>query len=74
VWEIIRTVSETKGRGENRLRAVAATCDLSLAQVRLAVDFYATFPDDIDRQLESHARAAEQIHQQIRRREKLLST
>src|SRR5687767_10456408 len=51
VWEIIRDVLAGPGRGESRIRRVATAAGLSEAQVRLAVDFYAAFPDEIDRRL-----------------------
>jgi hypothetical protein len=74
VWEIVRAVSEAKGRGETRLRAVANARDLSLARVRLAVEFYAAFPNEINERIEADERAAERIREEITRREQLLSS
>lgn len=74
VWEIVRAVSEAKGRGETRLRAVANAHDLSLARTRLAVEFYAAFPNEINERIEADERAAERIREAITRREQLLSS
>ncbi|MBI2703693.1 MAG: ribbon-helix-helix protein, CopG family [Actinobacteria bacterium] len=73
IWEIIRDVSEVKGRGEKRIRAVADASGLSVAQVRLAVDFYAAHPDEVDHRIEVDKREADRIRELIRRREDLLS-
>jgi hypothetical protein len=74
VWEVVRAVSATKGRGEQRLRAVADATDLAIAQVRLAVDFYAAFPAEVDERIDADRRAAERIRELIDRRERLLSS
>ena len=74
IWEIVRAVRDTKGRGENRLRAVADATGVPLSQVRLAVDFYAAHPAEIDQRIEADNREAERIRELINRREHLLSS
>ncbi len=74
VWEVIRTVSASKGRGEKRLRAAADTAGLLISQVRLAVDFYVAHPTEIDERIEADDREAERVRQLITRRERLLSS
>lgn len=71
VWEVIRDVRAAPGRGESRVRRVAAVAGLSDAQVRLAVDFYAAFPDDIDRRLAAEERATAALRETLARRERL---
>lgn len=71
VWEIIRDVRGGAGRGEGRIRRVAAEAGLTEAQVRLAVDFYAAFPDEIDVRLAAEERAAAQLREVVARRERL---
>lgn len=73
VWEVVRAVSQGTGRGEARLRAIAETHDLPVSRVRLAVDFYAAFPDEIDERIEADQAAADRIREEIVRREQLLS-
>lgn len=74
VWEVIRDVGATKGRGEKRLRAAAESSGLTVSQVRLAVDFYAAHPEEIDARIEADDREAERVRQLITRRERLLSS
>lgn len=74
IWEIVRAVRDTKGRGEKRLRAVADATGVPLSQVRLAVDFYAAHPAEIDQRIEADNREAERIRELINRREHLLSS
>lgn len=71
IWEIIRDVRSTSGRGEAKIRRVAVNAGLTEAQVRLAVDYYTTFPDEIDDRLDSEERIAAQLRDQIARRERL---
>lgn len=73
IWEVIGTVRSAAGRGEKRLRSAAAATGLTLSQIRLAVDFYAAHPAEIDRRIEADERAAERIRELINRREHLLS-
>jgi hypothetical protein len=71
LWEVIRDVLNGPGRGESRVRRVAAGAGLSEAQVRLAVDFYASFPDDIDRRLAAEERTAAALRETLSRRGRL---
>ena len=74
VWEVIRTVSAIKGRGEKRLHAVADATGLPVSQVCLAVDFYAAHPAEIDQRIEADDREAERVRHLITRRERFLSS
>ena len=74
VWEIVRALAYAKGRGEARLRAVAKAHDLPLGRARLAVEFYAAFPGEIDERIEADERAAQRIREEITRRDRLLSS
>ena len=71
VWEIIRDVAAAPGRGAGRIRAVAAASGLAEAQVRLAVDYYAAFPDVVDERLAAEARAEARWREAADRRERL---
>lgn len=74
VWEVIRDVRHASGRGDKRLSAVAQATGLTLAQVRLAVDFYTSNPDEVDSRIEADEREAERVRALIERRERLLSS
>jgi hypothetical protein len=71
VWEVIRDVRATPGRGQAKIRRVAADAGLSESQVRLAVDYYAAFPDEVDARLAAEERAAAQLRELVARRERL---
>lgn len=71
VWEVIRDVQATAGRGEPKIRRVAADAGLTTSQVRLAVDYYAAFPAEIDARLATEERSAAQLRELVARRERL---
>lgn len=71
IWEVIRDVRATPGRGEAKVRRVAADAGLSESGVRLAIDFYAAYPEEIDARLAVEDRAATQLRELVARRERL---
>jgi hypothetical protein len=71
VWEVVRDVRAAAGRGEAKIRRVAAEAGLAESQVRLAVDYYAAFPEEIDARLAAEERAAAQLREIVARRERL---
>ncbi|MBO0693154.1 MAG: hypothetical protein J2P58_09685 [Acidimicrobiaceae bacterium] len=73
VWEIVRAVRRTPGKGEPRLRRVAEEAGLGLDQVRLAVNFYSAYPEETDARIAADETAADQIRVMVDRREQLLS-
>src|SRR4051794_5997464 len=56
VWEVIRDVRNGAGKGDARIRRVAQESGLTEGVVRLAVDFYTAYPDDIDARLAADER------------------
>ena len=74
VWEVVRAVRRTRGKGEPRLRQVAEASGLTIDQVRLAVEFYTAFPDEVDARIAADDEAARQVREAIERRERLLSS
>jgi hypothetical protein len=73
VWEIVRAVRRTPGQGEQRLQRVADETGLGLDQVRLAVNFYSAYPEEVDARIAADETAADQIRVMVERRERLLS-
>ena len=71
VWEVIRDVRAASGRGEAKIRRVAADAGLTPSQVRLAVDYYAAFPAEVDARLATEERAGAQLREMVARRERL---
>lgn len=73
VWEIVRAVRLTPGKGDQRLRRVADEAGLRLDQLGLAVDFYAAYPEEVDARIAADEDAARRAREMIDRRERLLS-
>ena len=64
VWEIIRAIQQARAEvnGDDALQLVADETSVSPAAIRVAVGYYATYPDEIDgviARAESAERAAE---------------
>ncbi len=73
MWELVRAVKHGEGEGEQRLRLVADGLGIPLPQVRLAVDFYVEYPEEVDDRIADDERAASQVHDLIARRDRLMS-
>src|SRR5579884_3074049 len=71
VWEVVRDVQATPGRGQSKIRRIAAVAGLFESQVRPAVDYDAAFPDEIDTRLAKEERVAAQLRELVTRRERL---
>ena len=71
VWEVVRAVRDGAGKGDARIRRVARESGVAEGLVRLAVDFYAAFPDEVDARLVAEERAATHRRDTIARRERL---
>ena len=73
VWELVRAVKYCEGDGEQRLERVAVELAIPVSQLRLAVDFYVAFPEEIDDRISDDMRAASLMHDLIARRDRLMS-
>lgn len=73
LWEVVRDLAHTSGRGVDRVENLVAETGLPAASVLLAADFYAAFPEEIDALIDANERAAEEVRRQAARREQLLS-
>ena len=73
VWELVRAMQHASGQGEERLRKVAEELDIPISRVRLAVDFYVVFPDEIDERIAADTHAASELRERISRRDRLMS-
>ena len=73
IWEIIRAVKAQTGRGESRVKKAAEEAGLSAAQIRLAINFYSEYPEEIDERIAFDERAAGRVREMVERRERLLS-
>lgn len=73
VWEVIGAIRHATGSGERKVRNVAEMLSLDERWVRVAIEFYSAFPDEIDARIEANERAAEEMRERAERRERLLA-
>lgn len=72
VWEVVQVVQNVEPRGDRAIAEAASWLGLSAAQVRIAVEYYADYPAEIDGWLaKAHARAVE-AEAQFRQQQELL--
>jgi hypothetical protein len=63
VWEIIKAAGDVEERGDEALSVVAELLNLPVARVRVALRYYAAYPDEIDAEValaDEESRAAEE--------------
>ncbi len=73
VWEVIGTVRHVEGKGDAKVVAAAEMLSLPERSVRLAVEFYSAFNEEVDDRIRANDEAAERLREQAERRERLLS-
>jgi hypothetical protein len=73
VWEIVRDLRHTPGRGMRRVETLASEIGVPVERVRLAADFYAAYPDEIDRLIDLDEEEARRARLLISRRDQLLT-
>lgn len=64
VWELMQALREGKAKGDAAVTETAELLDLTEAQVRTAVRYYAAYPEDVDERIRLHleeADAAEEL-------------
>lgn len=59
VWEVMQTVKSGKARGDAAVAATADLLDLEESQVRIAVRYYAAYPDEIDERIKRNVEEAD---------------
>lgn len=73
VWEVIASVKHVSGSGDRKVRNAARVLSRDERWVRLAIEFYTSFPDEIDARIRSNEEAAERLRERADRRERLLA-
>ena len=72
VWEVVRVVRNMETRGDRAIAEAASWLGLSAAQVRIAVEYYADYPAEIDAWLAKVDAQAIQTEELFRRRQDML--
>ena len=70
VWQIIRALSEVPEDGSDPVETVSIEANLHPAEVRLAMQFHGTYPDEIMAMLDANERAVELADDMIAERER----
>ena len=73
VWEIVRDIKHSQGQGEQRIRAVAEQLGLPVQRIGLVLDFYATFPEEVENRIDADERAAARVRDLASNRDRLLA-
>jgi hypothetical protein len=74
VWEVVSALRRTSGGEEERVAALAEQFDLHPRHIRIAIDFAAAHPDEIDAEVRANDEAAERAQAAARRRAKLMAS
>jgi hypothetical protein len=61
------------GSGERKIRNAARMLSLDERWVRLAVEIYTAFPDEVETRIKANEEAAAQLRERAERRERLLA-
>lgn len=72
VWEIIAAAREAPERGEALVAALAERIGLPIERIRMAIRYYAEYPDEVDRFIASVEEEAELHEQTLGREHQLL--
>lgn len=72
VWEVVRVVQNVEARGDRAIAEAASWLGLSAAQVRIAVEYYADYPAEIDSWLAKVDAQAVEAEDLFRRRQDML--
>lgn len=59
VWEVMQTLKSSKARGDAAVTAAAGLLNLTEAQIRIAVRYYAAYPDEIDERIRRNIQEAD---------------
>jgi hypothetical protein len=74
VWEVIAAIRASDAKDEKQaITLVAAEMTLSSAQVQLALEYYGSFPVEVDAQVSENERAATEALEAWHARQRLLA-
>ncbi len=72
VWEVIAAVRSAPERGDQLVTALAERLGVSPEKIRIAVRYYAEYPDEVDRWIAMVDEEAERLELTLERERKLL--
>jgi hypothetical protein len=72
VWEVIAAARQAPERGEARVMALAERIGLPSDKIRIALRYYAEYPDEVDRHIALVEEESERLEQALERERRLL--
>jgi hypothetical protein len=72
VWEVIGATQSAPERGDELLDALADRIGVPTERIRIAIRYYAEYPDDVDRFIALVEEEAERLEQALERERSLL--
>jgi hypothetical protein len=72
VWEVIAAARNAPEHGEELVGALAERIGVPVERIRIAVRYYAEYPDEIDRFIEMVEQEAKQLERTLDRENRLL--
>ncbi|HEV2780426.1 MAG TPA: hypothetical protein VGX25_13635 [Actinophytocola sp.] len=73
VWEVVAALRYSSARGEAAVTATATEMGLSDRQIKTALDYYGSYPDEIDEQVAENERAADEARAAWQAQQRLLA-
>ena len=74
VWEVVLGLRSADGRGQAKVIDAADQMSLTERQVRLAIDFAAAYPDEIDERIAANDAEAERVRRIVEARDRLFDS
>ncbi len=74
VWEVVVAVRHAPGRDDARVAEAARQTGLSETLIRLAVNFAAAFPDEVEERIAANEAAAERARELAAQRSRLMAS
>jgi hypothetical protein len=72
VWEVIVAARSAPERGEKLIQALAERMGAPVEKIRVAVRYYAEYPDEVDRWISMVEEEADRLEQTLERERRLL--
>ncbi len=72
IWEVVAAARSAPERGEELIGALAERIGVPGERIRIAVRYYAEYPDDVDRFIATVEEEAEQLEQTLERERRIL--
>src|SRR2546430_11444342 len=72
VWEVIAAARSAPERGDKLIEALAERVGVPPEKIRIAIRYYAEYPDEVDRFIAMTEEEAEQLEQTLERERRLL--